>query len=518
MKAIRVLPCLCVLLFVSTSGLKAQIPVTWSEPEELGDEESALEMYFLPDGRLYTIEARQFFNLSVRVSLYDANRKFVGRKQLKFAKQDKMWAVAGALHQYIKLRDKFYFITDEPMPGKGSITLLAWEFKPETLTLAEEPIVLATSKGKGMFRAGRFMYVFNESHSSLYVIEMPGQEKKEMEQWTIKEFDEELKLVNERTVTLPYEASKFHVTKADFDGKGNLVLACMLFEKGGPLSAIFSADYTYLYAVVPANSSEVKIVSLDLGGKVAHQVRHVLENDQQTVYVYGFYSARSQNSAEGIFECNFSIKGEIVNKKIHPFPEDVLRNLHRIDKLGSKSEVQHLSMKSVIKNADGSRQFIAEQLLVTNVVYTYDYNFMSSDLHYTSNDILLFKIHPDESLNWFSWISKKQHSIDQGSRFLSFRHRYLPDGSIHIVYNDSPLNLSAKAEDAAVKMNNRNFCTVLAHVSPLGAVTKTKLFDTDEIGHRLLINAVDFNEDEIFLLAVSKKTFRKGVAQIKVLN
>ncbi|MEX2232514.1 MAG: hypothetical protein WD824_10155 [Cyclobacteriaceae bacterium] len=97
------------------------------------------------------------------------------------------------------------------------------------------------------------------------------------------------------------------------------------------------------------------------------------------------------------------------------------------------------------------------------------------------------------------------------------RYQVLEEGIVRIVYNDSPANLSNVTGDPE-KMNNKKFCTVMATVSTDGNVIKTRLFDTDAIGHRMLISSVEFIGDAIMFTAVSKKTFRQGVAELKPLN
>jgi hypothetical protein len=503
------LPCgryffwLCILC---TTELTAQVSVAWGEPEKLTDEDNTLESYVLPDGRIYTIESRQFFNLSVRVTLYDSNGKTLNTKQIKFEKQNKMWAIAGTLHEYINLNEKWYFITDEPLPGKGIITLLAWEFKPESLMLAETPIILAQAEGSIM-RQGRFHYVFNDLHTKLYVVEIPGQEKGGMEQWNIKEFDSGLKLINERTAILSYEASKFKVNSIDTDKDGNLIFSCILFKKGGVLAEAFSDDYTIVYAILSTKSNEPAMVPMDFGEIISHHNQHIFQDDG-SIYVFGFYSKRNRALAIGIFECTFSLTGKIIDKHISQFPEELIASMHRFNALTTKSEVQYLKMVDVHKNSDGSREFIAEQMLVTEVISVYE-GFTTSDTQYRSNDILVFKLDPRKSFSWYLQIPKKQFSTDDGARFLSFRHKFLHDGSIRIVYNDSPSNLLT-VSDSPEKMNNKNFCTILATVSPEGKVTKTKLFETKDVGHRMLIKSIRFSDNKISCIAVSKKTFRRG--------
>jgi hypothetical protein len=156
-------------------------------------------------------------------------------------------------------------------------------------------------------------------------------------------------------------------------------------------------------------------------------------------------------------------------------------------------------------------------MLLTKVMTTYNTGFTTTQDQFTSGDILFVNLYPDQTRNWFSLIPKKQVSLNDGGRFLSFRHQFLPSGGVRLVYNDSPSNLSSNTGDP-VKMNNKQFCTVLANVSPQGLVSKTRLFDSDEIGHRVLVDGIRFAGDQIFFMAVSKKTFIQGTLDARTIN
>jgi hypothetical protein len=167
---------------------------------------------------------------------------------------------------------------------------------------------------------------------------------------------------------------------------------------------------------------------------------------------------------------------------------------------------------------DGALQLVAEQ---TNDYYsTTRYSSESSGITYTTtvsgmqyqhDDILVFRLTPDSSRDWFTLVRKRQASFGE-KNYLSFTYSMGSNENLYILYNDLPENLELPPdkEPDNLKAGRDKMVTVLATIDKNGKLNRQILFSKKDIGHWFIPSLTRRNGSYLELTATAKKSYRLG--------
>jgi hypothetical protein len=515
-------------MFLMTGILVCTQPrVEWGQVTPFDDDGADVQSIRLAGGEYVSIERAPagISGKHATARLFDASGRKLKESKVEFKSQSTAFLkMRPELERLVEVGGRHYFLVKEintkSLLDSKSVTirLQSWAFDPVTLTVAAQPVTLASVKYVDPLFSS-YLWTISPKDDFFYVLESPGKEKTQAAQLTLKAYDPDLKLLYERNFMLPPAIENLAVNA--FKVKhGHLVVSSREYEKRPPILGKNMPDFKLLYFILPQGEEHLQIVPIELPGVRAYDARHIMEGSD-ALLCYGFYSKSKADSSSGAFFVRYDLKKkQLTAPQLRAFPADIVESAdHR--KRGFKDrngdEVSDFKLYDISFRPDGGLQFIAEQsnhYWLSSTFNNFDgsIEITASGTQFEFDDIMVFTLYDDPSRDWFSLIRKRQSAVGTDRDF-SFTHTYDKDGTVWILYNDLPENLAlpSSKEPANLKAGRDRMGTVLARIDSRGRVSKELLFTKREVGYWFAPRQTVYSPDgSVLLTAFSKKGYRTG--------
>lgn len=315
-----------------------------------------------------------------------------------------------------------------------------------------------TSEKTGVFSSKRdyFSSAISDDKSQI-VIYGVDQKRKQIDVKCIW-LDNELQ-IKQRTVASFKADNELEYGEAVVSNKGSLFLPAHT-----PVGTQNLSDQLWLLALSPGEHAFIPF-EMPLDKKYAGSTNSKIDNNNNRIYIGGFYSDKKNGNYDGIQYTYFDITaGTFKNYKATPFDERMRNTAGESNKRKAFNDYRVNNM--IIKN-DGGLIMMSEDVYISNRnsyapgfgYYSWYYPVMSSyvrEYHY--DDILVMSISSEGNLDWSSFVRKEQYSQEDGGLFSSYAF-INAGGSLGFMFNDfnsrrSRIQLASVDDMGDIKMRS----------------------------------------------------------------
>ncbi|HAP00499.1 MAG TPA: hypothetical protein DCQ93_01115 [Bacteroidetes bacterium] len=279
-------------------------------------------------------------------------------------------------------------------------------------------------------------------------------------------YDLTMKLSWKKTYPLSFGEQKYIITKQMLLNDGNVYL----IAKVAPTDAEKKSGVRNKIFLVKGGKdmASCKNIPLTVTGKTVTDT-YLEEEADNSLKLFGFYSTGSAKKAGGAYVYSIGSDFTVTKKANKDFTPTVISSILGDDEGDDDPEIGNIHIRKVFSNTDGTHTLVAE-----NYVIITNYNNNSFNFTYRYYDASIFRIKDDASVVWSTAVHKKQKSINDGAKFLSFVSQDV-DGNVVLIFN-------GHKDDPAKKLTNIDNAKVyVAKVDASGKQTVEALFSTKEM-------------------------------------
>ncbi len=329
----------------------------------------------------------------------------------------------------------------------------------------------------------------------------------EDENFIVKVFDIDMKLLWEQTVKSPYIWSNEITMKLTNSGELK-VISKRYYEKYDRTKAALSKYYTpkieeikkgkmtYNFFYNTYSDGHIEEFVIDLGDKFAASLHEDIHPDNGNIILTGLYGLDNSMTVNGFYFIEME-KGsnKIINKFMNIINTSEIKNISKelVEKKGIK---EILNIKKVFFKKDGTMLFLTEY--ATSLTKRSSYN-----SHQFGYGCVLFNVTTTGKINWSASIPLYQLSIIPLAGSIA---RFKND-NVYLIYNDNRENLDKPIASNPKKLGNYG-TMVEAKIDGNGGITRKIINKEQPDGTTSspMLN-IPLSEDEIIILG---STYKRG--------
>ncbi|GIV30980.1 MAG: hypothetical protein KatS3mg029_0331 [Saprospiraceae bacterium] len=410
--------------------------------------------------------------------------------------------------------DGLYLFTSFNNTAHKKNYLFVQEVHMRSLQASRSLRMIAETEARNKEVEGSFAFRLSEDSTHLLIFHDLPFEKRQPARFGFHVFDQQMQLVWEKEVTLPYPDNQFTVEEYRVDEQGNVYLLGVLYEDEAKLRRRGQPTYKYIMLAYLENGERQEEFRFDLPERFITDLTFRIARSGELVFA-GFYSEKGTYSIKGSYFFHLDpASRQVTNGQAAPFDFDFLTafmsersrakalEAERNNDIQRAPELFDYSLDRLILRSDGGAVLVAEQFYVERETYRdypyysgfyypyrfYDpfyynrYNSLQTDYIYNYNDIIVVNIRPDGTLEWTARIPKWQETRNDGGYFSSYVMSIVRD-KLYFVYNDDPRNYDPRRNQRKVyKYTGGEAMMVLAEVNIKGEVHFYPLVDAGNSG------------------------------------
>jgi hypothetical protein len=268
-------------------------------------------------------------------------------------------------------------------------------------------------------------------------------------------FDDSLKIMSQKTATVPFSEKKFGFDAFALSVNGDLALLGFHSEKVKSLSSKRITEYyVYVSNSLEAGFKEYVIPSQ----KSVSALGIAFDNFNNQLVLAGFYFDKESNAGTGIFYATIDITKNdelLFNTKLIEGPNST--GLKRERNLSSGAGLTDYPIERIVIRNDGGAIIVAEAAYTTE--YSYYDSFSQSftqRLEYHFENIVAVSVNKDATVDWSTVIEKSQVSLDDDGVFSSFCGM-LNSEQFVVLYND---DISKRNKITPATISNKGVLTI----------------------------------------------------------
>ncbi|MGB0427682.1 MAG: hypothetical protein ACPGEC_02000 [Flavobacteriales bacterium] len=264
--------------------------------------------------------------------------------------------------------------------------------------------------GNSRYRIGNFDGVLSRDESKLLVYYNLPYQKKAKEKFGFHVFDQQMNLIWNRNVTLPYRDDLFAIKDYEVDNEGNVFILGQVFTSSKHVGKGKNSKPNYKYVVLSYSSDgeNLKVYPIQVQAKFLKDMKMALDTDNN-ILCGGFYSMLNRGNVKGSFFLKIDADSkEITSKTFKAFGIDFItqnmskgvakRNKNRNSK-GKNVELYDYNFDDIVLDKNGNVFLIGEQFYSYSQTVTSTNTSgltKSSTIHYfIYNDIIVVKMSPE---------------------------------------------------------------------------------------------------------------------------
>ncbi len=353
---------------------------------------------------------------------------------------------------------KMYLFTSFNNEAKKINYLFAQEVDYRRLTPSRKLKKVAENPTKNRAAEGYFDFSISKDSSKLLIYNQNPERRKTQETFSIYVYDQDMTLLWEKEITLPYPDQNVNIESFEVDNDGNVYLLNTVFDKGSKEVKRGKANYRYSILAYSATGEKFVEYPLELEDYFISDLTFKIANDGHLVFA-GFYSQKGTASARGTYFFRIDpVTKEVYANNTKEFDFDLLTadlsNRKRTKaaeaeekgEVKKQAELRSFSLDHLILRNDGGAVLVGEQYFV-DIVNQFD-NFgvnrfgggiNQTDYYYNYNDLIVANIKPNGEIDWATRIPKAQETRNDGGYFSSYAMSIVRD-KLFFIFNDDSRN------------------------------------------------------------------------------
>lgn len=427
---------------------------------------------------------------AIYVEYYDSEMKLRRSQEMELKYKGKR----RDFEDVIKIGGQLYLFTSFNNQAQKKNYLFYQKLSPR-LQPSKELAKIAEIDARNREKEGAFKLLLSRDSSRVLLYNQLPSNKREPERFALRVFDNQLRELWSRDITLPYSDQQFAVEDYRVDNDGNVYLMGVLYIDGVRERRRGRPNYQYIVLAYTRDGGDAQEYRITLGDKFITDLAFRVADDKRLVFA-GFYSERGTYSIKGT--CFFRIDPETkeiqnVNLKGFDFEfrtefmtDSEAQRAARAEAAGAtgrQPELYRFSLDELILRSDGGAVLVAEQYFVFERVYRFWDGSLRYDYFYNYNDIIVVNIRPDGSIEWATRIPKRQETYNDGGYYSSYAMSIVRD-RLYFIFNDNSRNFENDGGNRLYNFNGRNSVIALAELHKDGQLRLYPLFfnrDADTI-------------------------------------
>ena len=445
-----------------------------------------------------------------------------------------------------QLKDNLYVYSTFENKKLEKTFLFVQQINKETLKpegdlkkIAERPnnqprrMIFGIGTGSRFSDWSRFDKSISRDRSKVAIYYNIPNEKEEQESFGFHVFDENMDLLWEKEVELPYNAEKFDKRGLRVDDDGNVYLLGRLYEETAKERKKEAPNYTYelIYYTNKGQSSDTYTFELSDDEKFITDLQFEITKEKDIICA-GFYS---ENLTKKGIPRGTSIKGSfflkvdgdtkaIISQSDAEFGIDFItqnlsekaeKKVKKKEKAGKTVELYEYDLDDIILRDDGGAVLVGEQFFIQHLTVSDGRGGFRTKTIYNYNDIIVININPDGKIEWQTKVGKRQRS-SFGSSYCSYALAVVQD-KLYFVFNDHPDNINYKGEGKIKTCSYFDYGTlvVLIEVNRNGEQDKEALFLSEDA--QTVVQPLQFEQiskNEMILFGTSEKRKKRRFAKL----
>ncbi len=409
-----------------------------------------------------------------------------------------------------------------------------------------EKVAEISYRSYGKYNSGNYAYRMSRDSSKVLVYYNLPYKRGENEKFGFHVYNNNMELLWEKDVELPYKDGLYRVDGFNIDNSGNVHLLGMVFDNNRALRRSgrsgHNADVVtfrskrkgkpnYHYEINSyrdLGESETKY-PIEIKGKFLSDMQITI-NEDSDIICGGFFSKVGTFSIKGAYFLKIdSETKEIVSESFKNFGIDFITSTMRKGKKkrtkkkaakGKNVELYEYDLDEIVLKDDGGAILIGEQYYI-RVVTTTTSNAnggtsTTTTYHYYYNDIIAINMSSDGQIEWAKKIAKRQHTTNDGGFYSSYSLS-VKDDKMYFIFNDNVKNMDYKGDGKIANFTkSKKALAVLVTLDNNGNQEKEALFTAKEAGILCRPKVCEqISNDEVILFGQRKKKQRFSKMKFK---
>lgn len=394
----------------------------------------------------------------------------------------------------VQMKNKLFFFTSYKDKKERLNELFVQEINKNTLKPAYDlnKVAEVDYEGNANWNAGNFNVLLSRDSSKMLAYCNLPYEKEENERFAFYVFNDDMKLLWQRQVEIPYEDELFEIKDYNVDNRGNVHVLGRVFNEKRKVRVKGEPNFRYEVISYFEGDRKPESYPVKLEGKFLNDMQITVDSEGHLVCA-GFYSNEGTNSITGTYylKINKDTK-QVIKQSSKPFPIDFItqnlseRQEKRVEKRAEKGksvELLEFDLDNLVIRSDGGIVLVGEQYFmraVTTQVPNGNGGFTTTTTYYYHyNDIVVVSISPGGDIEWSQKLPKLQMSVNDGGHFSSYSLSVIED-KMYFLFNDHPDNIGNidNYSDMHAYRGGKKSMVVVAVIDSEGNYAKTSLFDT----------------------------------------
>lgn len=475
------------LQFLEGQTVFNEYEVNWSDGMRLSRQDGHIvDIFGIDDDGFYTLSTWNNRNVGslfggnrnapvFTVDYFSNNLKKIETKKIDFSDMTEKRDFESLFQMK---NNRFYLFTSYLNSARENV-LEARLMKPRTLALSsnQKELHRLSYKGYSKNNSGSYGFKMSRDSSRLLVYYNLPYEKKASEKFGFKVYDQFLKPVWDKEITLPYTDELFNLVQIRLDDKGDLYVIGKVFRDRLKDRAQGRPNYDYVVIAYRNNGKEKEEYEIKLADKFVTDVQ-ITVDESGNIICAGFYSELGFGGIKGTFyatvdaETKTMTKGSFKEFDVGFIVEGERNSASKQKQVArGKETLTNYFLDELIRKESGGAILIAEQFYerIINSTNT-NGNFTRSYTKYFFNDLIIVSIDAKGEIEWAKKIDKNQETINDNGFYSSY-YVGIKDDQLYVLFNDHEKNLDETRKNVRT-FNARGGVANLVSVNSSGELKK----------------------------------------------
>ncbi len=531
--------CCSFSLTAQTSGGGNRVNIKWGKEHETLERLAPASIIGINNGEMYCYEADfgAFHSTKRYIRRYDKNLNPIleTKIELKDTKEDRDFEDV-----VMTKKGDVYVLSSYGNKAQKKNYLFAQKVDKKSLQARGElrkiADVATDTKGFSLFRMmsmrkdeGAFTTSYSNDSSKMLVFAFAPFDKGEPEKFDLTVLDEDMQVVWDKSITMPYNDELWEFSSYRLDNDGDVYIVGKLYKDKPRDRKNGKPNYKYQMLHYTAGGTKPDIIDIKLDDKFITDLKVTLL-DNGDYMCAGYYSNENTYSIGGVYY--MTVDGKTNTPKMRStkdFPLDFLtegmserkkKRAERKAKDGDAPELNHIVFHEIIRRDDGGCVLIGEQFYIVEHTYRDAQGHYSTTRYYYNEDVIVTSVGPKGDIEWSSKVLKNQMSVNHPGIFNSYVSAVVGN-KIHIIFNDDIDNIKKDRSAKGVKLDwftgEKNSAVQIVSFDNTGKHSEKTLLKNEDAEIVVVPNAsLQTTANEMILLG--KRKSHQKFARLTFLN
>jgi hypothetical protein len=479
------------LLNVHSQNLpKSKVEINWSKEYDFNESKERLSIIGKDDNFFYATE-KIFEGFSETMNLLKYNNDFKEFSKMEICREEKK--MQKKLYRVFLNKYSNIYSISSTYDSKQKIKSFFVESIDKN-SLKPNPsltkIVDMTDQKETNSLSGFLLHKLNNEYFDLFhrspdsskyatiILNMSETIKKE--KFYIKVFDDNMKTLWDKMVTLPFDDELYQIVEAKVSNDGDLYIIGKIYDNKAVDEKKGKSNYKFQILRFEKAKENPDIIELGTDGKFISSLT-LSFTPNKDLDIHGFYSTKEQKDIQGTFYTNVDLKTNKLKNQNYQKLIFQGNNINDIKKESNKEENEghgDLNLIRTLKRDNGNTILIGEIRGIFTDIHTKIGNNNASYPVYQLDylEIYVICLEPNGNIVWIKQIRKHQKGK---SELMSIG--VLGNDKIHILFNDDIDNtfINRYSDKAKIRTYNgeKNTALVMVSIDDKGNYSETEIFN-----------------------------------------